>query len=93
MVTKNPYNFDMIQHLPWQNYFCKKALEAGKYDTYLWMARKAEELFPVQNLPPILVMSMTQCFLRLTKRFHMAILTRIALRRVLLKNLRRCTTR
>ena len=51
------------------------------------MARNAEELFPVQNLPPILIMSMTQCFLLLTKRFHMLILTMMALRRALLRNL------
>lgn len=57
---------------------------------YLWMTRKAEELFPVQNLPPIFIMSMTQCFLLLTKRFHIAILTRKVLRRVLLKNLDAC---
>lgn len=51
------------------------------------MARKAEELLPLQNLPPMLIMRMTQCFLRLTKRFHMAIRTRKVLLRVLSKNL------
>lgn len=59
----------------------------GPAPAYLLIARKAEELFPVQNLPPIFVMSMTQCFRRRTKRFHMAILTRTALRRALLKKL------
>lgn len=53
------------------------------------MARKAEELLPLKNLPPMLVMSLVQCFLRLTKRFHIAILTRMALRRLLPKNLPR----
>lgn len=72
---------------PLTHSFASNCCSGSRVDSHLCTARKAEELFPVQKRPPMLIMSLTQCCRRLTNRFHIVIVTRCTLRRELPKNL------